>query len=50
MEMDEYKSMEAAKRAVAEYIRYYRFDRKHSSLGYLTPSQFTRSLQTTLVS
>ena len=45
LEMDEYKSMEAAQRVVAEYIRYYRFERKHSSLGYLTPNQFTRSLQ-----
>lgn len=50
MEMDEYKSMEAAKRAVAEYIHYYRFDRKHSSLGYLTPNQFARTFPTTLVS
>ena len=39
----EYDSAEQAKKAVAEYVRYYRFDRKHSSLGYLTPVQFTRA-------
>jgi transposase InsO family protein len=41
MEMTEYESEEQARRAVAEYVNYYRFDRKHSSLGYLTPTQFT---------
>jgi putative transposase len=41
MEMAEYDSEEHARVAVAEYVSYYRFDRKHSSLGYLTPVQFT---------
>jgi putative transposase len=41
MEIAEYESEESARAAVAEYIDYYRFDRKHSSLGYLTPEQFT---------
>ena len=50
METTEYKSVEEAKRAVAEYIHYYRFDRKHSSLGYLTPNQFTRAFRTKSVS
>jgi putative transposase len=43
METAEYDSEEHARRAVREYVTYYRFDRKHSSLGYLTPVQFTRS-------
>jgi putative transposase len=42
METTEYESEEHARRAIAEYVDYYRFDRKHSSLGYLTPNQFTR--------
>jgi putative transposase len=45
MEMTEYESEESARRAVAEYVSYYRYDRKHSSLGYLTPTQFaTRAM------
>ena len=41
MEMTDYDSVESARAAVAEYIRYYRrFDRKHSAIGYLTPVQF----------
>jgi len=46
MEIADYDSEEHAKRAVAEYINYYRFDRKHSSLGYLTPHQFTQQSMT----
>lgn len=42
MEIAEYESVEHARRSVAEYVNYYRFGRKHSSLGYLTPVQFTR--------
>ena len=49
MEMAEYDSEEHARRAVAEYVNYYRFDRKHSSLGYLTPAQFTRPTMRILV-
>lgn len=45
MEMTDYDSVESARTEVAEYIRYYRFDRKHSALGYLTPVQFaTRTM------
>jgi putative transposase len=40
MEMTEYETVESARTEVAEYIRYYRFDRKHSAIGYLTPVQF----------
>lgn len=49
MEIAEYDSEEHARRAVAEYVNYYRFDRKHSSLGYLTPAQFTRSTMRKIV-
>lgn len=40
LEMSEYESSATARAVVAEYVRYYRFERKHSSLGYLTPHQF----------
>lgn len=40
LEMTEYESYRAAQKEIAGYISYYNFDRKHSSLGYLTPSQF----------
>lgn len=40
LEMTEYDTVAAARPIVAEYVRYYRFERKHSSLGYLTPYQF----------
>jgi putative transposase len=42
METAEYDNEAHARHAIAEYVTYYRFDRKHSSLGYLTPTQFTR--------
>ena len=45
LEVAEYDSVAMARTTIAEYVRYYRFDRKHSSIGYLTPHQFaTRSL------
>lgn len=45
LETPEYENMAAAKKFVAEYVRYYRFERKHSSLGYRSPHQFgTRTL------
>ena len=40
LEATESESVAAARTAVAEYVRYYRFEREHSSLGYLTPYQF----------
>jgi putative transposase len=43
MEIAEYDSEDHARQSVASYVSYYRYERKHSSLGYLTPVQFTRS-------
>ncbi|MCA9199798.1 MAG: integrase core domain-containing protein, partial [Planctomycetales bacterium] len=40
LEMTEYENYRAALREIRNYIHYYNFERKHSSLGYLTPSQF----------
>ena len=40
LEVTGYESVAVARTVVAEYVRYYRFERKHSSLGYLTPYQF----------
>ncbi len=42
MAIAEYDCEAAARDAVARYVRYYRFDRKHSALGYLTPAQVAR--------
>jgi transposase InsO family protein len=45
IEMAEYESVATTRTIVAEYVRYYRFERKHPSLGYLTPHQFeTRTM------
>ena len=38
------KTIDAAQREIGDYIDYYRTERKHSSLGYLTPEQFERLL------
>jgi putative transposase len=40
LEMTEYENYQVACREIGEYIHYYCHDRKHSSLGYLTPTQF----------
>ena len=40
MEMTEYESVATARRELREYIDYFNNDRRHSSIGYLTPSQF----------
>ena len=41
LEVADYESVATARKAIAEYVRYYRFERKHSSIGYLTPYQFS---------
>lgn len=40
MEMTEYKSIKQASREITEYLHYYNTQRRHSSLGYLTPKEF----------
>jgi transposase InsO family protein len=40
LEMTEYENIRQARREVAEYIRYYNFERRHSALDYLSPAQF----------
>jgi len=40
LHMTEYSSMQQALSALTEYILYYNTERKHSALGYLTPTQF----------
>jgi putative transposase len=40
LEMTEYESYREARRELAKYIAYYRSERKHSALGYVTPMQF----------
>jgi transposase InsO family protein len=42
LEMTEYQDCRAARREIEDYIHYYLHERKHSSLGYLTPAQFER--------
>jgi putative transposase len=44
LEMTEYDNHRVARREIAEYIDYYRNERKHSALGYLAPTQFERLL------
>lgn len=40
LEMAEYENYGEALREVRQYIAYYNLERKHSSIGYLAPSQF----------
>jgi transposase InsO family protein len=40
LEMTEYQNKMDAANEVREYLAYYNLQRKHSSLGYLTPAQF----------
>lgn len=41
----EFPDCRTAQQEVAEYVRYYQHDRKHSALDYLTPSQFERQIR-----
>ena len=40
LELDEYADAVEAVRELSSYIAYYNVDRRHSSLGYLTPTEF----------
>jgi transposase InsO family protein len=40
MEMTEYEDCRSARGEIAEYIAYYRTERKHSALGRLSPAHF----------
>jgi putative transposase len=42
LEMTEYGNWREARHEIAEYIAYYRTERKHSALGYVSPMQFER--------
>src|SRR5262249_32409279 len=42
LEMTEYENCREARREIAEYITYYRSERKHSAHGYVSPMQFER--------
>ncbi len=46
LELTEYEDSLEAVRELSSYVRYYNLDRRHSSLGYLTPAEFER--QTTV--
>lgn len=40
LEMTRYNSYSEARAEIAQYIRYYNFERKHSGIEYLKPAQF----------
>ena len=40
LEMTEYQTYRLALKDIAEYIIYYNVERRHSAIGYLSPSQF----------
>ena len=40
LELVEYANGAEAIRELSSYIRYYNLERRHSSLGYVTPTQF----------
>ena len=40
LEMTQYNSYSEARAELAQYIRYYNFERKHSAIEYLKPAQF----------
>jgi putative transposase len=39
---EHFATREQARRAIVEYIGYYNTERRHSSLGYITPAEFER--------
>ena len=45
LEMTDYNNIGDARREILSYIQYYNFERKHSSLGYLSPAQFEETIK-----
>jgi putative transposase len=45
LQMTEYHNSQEARRELAEFIRYYNFERTHSGLRYLTPHEFEVQLR-----
>ncbi len=45
LEMTEYESIATARREIANYIAYYNNTRRHSSLKYLTPTEFELNMR-----
>ena len=45
LEMTDYETIAAARREIATYIAYYNNSRRHSSLDYLTPTQFELNMR-----
>lgn len=37
---EHFRSREQARRAIIEYIGYYNTERRHSALGYVSPTEF----------
>ena len=44
LELVEYRGATEALRELSEYIRYYNLERRHSSLGYVSPAEFESQL------
>lgn len=40
-----YDTVEEAKRAIADFVRYYNEEREHSALGYLPPAEYSRRMR-----
>lgn len=45
LEMTDYESIETARQEIATYIAYYNNSRRHSSLEYLTPTEFELNMR-----
>ena len=44
LEMTEYQNSRQARQDIASYLAYYNHERRHSSLGYLTPAAFEKQI------
>lgn len=45
LQMTEYENCRSASREIAAYVRYYNYERIHSSIGYLAPHEFESANQ-----